>query len=297
METFLKDYYTMLRVEKNLAANSIQAYRRDLNRYVTFLTEEEAVKNLEGVRQKHIRGYFRMLKDAHLAAASISRAFSSVRSYHAFLSDEGHVRHNPAHMLEAPKLPQKLPNILTAQEVDKILTAVDIRTSLGKRDHAVLEMLYSSGLRVSELCDLKLQDLLLDSEMIRVIGKGGKERLVPLGPQAKDSLDTYLKYVRPGLSRKGKAAGKVFISRNGNPLTRAMVNILLKKWTLAAEVNKKVSPHTLRHSFATHLLEGGADLRSVQEMLGHADISTTQIYTHLDREHLKEVHRTFHPRA
>ncbi len=296
METYLKDYFMMLRVEKNLSANSIQAYRRDLNRYISFLLEDEAITKLKEIKQKQIRGYFRKLKDIHLSPSSISRAFSAVRSYHTFLSEEKYVNENPSQMLDAPKLPSKLPVILTVEEIEKILSAVDCTTDLGKRDHAALEILYSCGLRVSELCDLSLQDLLIDFNMIRVLGKGRKERLVPYGPVANESLNTYLTLVRPKHARKGKNSGKVFLSRNGNPLTRAMVNVFLKKWTREAEMNKKVSPHTFRHSFATHLLEGGADLRSVQEMLGHSDISTTQIYTHLDREHLKEVHRTFHPR-
>lgn len=297
METYLKDYFMMLRIEKNLSQNTIQSYRRDLKRYVSFLTDEENISDLKDIRQKQIRGFFRKLKELHLAQTSISRSFSAVRSYHTYLSEENYLDKNPALMLDAPKIPQKLPEVLSVDEVEKILTAVDHATELGKRDHAALEILYSCGLRVSELCDLSLQDLLIDFNMVRVIGKGRKERLVPFGPVAHDSLNRYLTHVRPGFARKGSSSGKVFLSRNGNPLTRAMVNIFLKKWTNAAGIKKKVSPHTFRHSFATHLLEGGADLRSVQEMLGHSDISTTQIYTHLDREHLKEVHRTFHPRA
>ncbi len=297
METYLKDYFMMLRIEKNLSPNTIQSYRRDINRYITFLSEEESVADLNDIRQKQIRGFFRKLKEIHLSPASISRTFSAVRSYHTFLSEENYLKQNPSLMLDAPKLPQKLPEVLSVEEVENILSAVDCTTDLGKRDHAALEILYSCGLRVSELCELSLQDLLIDFNMIRVIGKGRKERLVPFGPVANDSLNIYLTHVRPGFARKGSNTGKVFLSRNGNPLTRAMVNIVLKKWAETGGIKKKVSPHTFRHSFATHLLEGGADLRSVQEMLGHTDISTTQIYTHLDREHLKEVHRTFHPRA
>ena len=198
--------------------------------------------------------------------------------------------------LHAPKISRKLPKVLTVAEVDSILENVDTVNNFGIRDLALLELMYSAGLRVTEVCDLILTDMLYDSEMIRVQGKGNKERIVPLGPQARKHLDSYLKHVRPGLSRKGKNVGKVFLSRNGRPLTRMAVWLIFKKWIQAAKIKKDVSPHTLRHSFATHLLEGGADLRAVQEMLGHADISTTQIYTHLDREYLKEVHRTFHPR-
>jgi len=180
--------------------------------------------------------------------------------------------------------------------VDDILDAVDKTAKLGKRDLALLEILYSTGLRVSEVCHFNLTGILFDYEMIRIVGKGDKERLVPMGKRAVERLNDYIQNERPALSRKRETKGIVFLSRNSRPLTRMTVYNILKKWCQAAGITKKVSPHTMRHSFATHLLEGGADLRAVQEMLGHVDISTTQIYTHLDKEHLKEVHRTFHPR-
>lgn len=295
MEAHLHDYITMLRVERNLALNTIDAYRRDLKHYVSYL-EAKGLDSVKSIKQKHIRGFIRELADIHLSAASISRVFSSIRSYHAFLNAEHWVENNPSQLLEAPKLPRKLPEVLTVQEVDDILDAVDESAALALRDLALLEVLYSAGLRVSELCDLNLTGMLLDSEMIRVTGKGDKERLVPVGKQALDRLNLYLRHIRPALSRKGETKGIVFLSRNGKSLTRMTIYNILRKWSRAAGITKKVSPHTLRHSFATHLLEGGADLRAVQEMLGHADISSTQIYTHLDKEHLKEVHRTFHPR-
>ena len=197
--------------------------------------------------------------------------------------------------MDSPKPKKKLPSVLTLEEINEILGSVDTALQLGKRDFALLELLYSAGVRVSELCDLNMSDLLVDSELIRVRGKGNKERLIPIGSRAWKSINDYLKYERPGLAKKENNLGKIFLSRNGYPLTRMAVNIILKKWTQASGLKKNVSPHTFRHSFATHLLEGGADLRAVQEMLGHVDISTTQIYTHLDRSHLKEVHRTFHP--
>lgn len=295
MEAHLHDYITMLRVERNLALNTIEAYRRDLKNYVSYL-EAKGLNSVKGIKQKHIRGFIRELADIHLSASSISRVFSTIRSYHSFLNSEHFSESNPSQLLDAPKLPRKLPEVLTIQEVDAILDVVDKSAPLAKRDLALMEMLYSTGLRVSEACDLNLTGMLLDSDMIRVTGKGDKERLVPVGNRAQDRLHDYLTHERPGLSRKFETKGIVFLSRNGKPLTRMSVYNILKKWTQAAEITKKVSPHTMRHSFATHLLEGGADLRAVQEMLGHADISTTQIYTHLDKEHLKEVHRTFHPR-
>jgi integrase/recombinase XerD len=210
--------------------------------------------------------------------------------------NEKYINENPTINIHTPKISRKLPQILTVAEVDKILAKIDISNNFGIRDIALLELMYSAGLRVSESCDLILTDMLFDADMIRIRGKGNKERIVPLGARARKHLDRYLNHVRPGLARKGKNDGKIFLSRNGRPLTRMTVWLILKRWVDEAQIKKKVSPHTLRHSFATHLLEGGADLRAVQEMLGHADISTTQIYTHLDREYLKEVHRTFHPR-
>ena len=296
MKTFLEDYITILRVEKNLSSNSIEAYKRDLTRYIDFLEEEKDINNLEEISPKHIRGFIRVLNDAHLAPASITRSFSSIRSYHSFLSGENLVQQNPSQLLDAPKPSRKLPVVLAVEEVNKILGVIDTAKPLGRRDLAILEVLYSAGVRVSELCDLRMIDLVLDSDMIRVTGKGKKERFAPIGPRAQECINNYLKFDRPTLSKKDKNLGKIFLSRNGRPLTRMTVNIILKKWAQVSGLKKKVSPHTFRHSFATHLLEGGADLRVVQEMLGHVDISTTQIYYDMDREHLKEVHRSFHPR-
>jgi integrase/recombinase XerD len=236
------------------------------------------------------------MNDKGLAANSVKRAVSSIRTYHNFLSAEGLMVDNPAQLLDAPKIPQKLPNILTIQEVDDILSVIPEKAPMAKRDLAIFEMMYSCGLRVTELCDFKTTDILWDSEMIRVSGKGDKQRFVPIGPIARENLKNYLNHERPALTDKNPNVAEVFLSRNGRKLTRMMIWILLKKWSEAAGGDKEVSPHTLRHSFATHLLEGGADLRSVQEMLGHSDIATTQIYTHVDKAHLKEVHKTFHPR-
>ena len=296
MKNLLKDYITFLRIEKNLSSNTIEAYQRDLKRYLHFLEIDEGINDLNTIKQKHIRKYVRILNDVHLSATSINRAFSSIRSFHNYLSGEDIVKSNPVLLLDTPKVPRKLPNVLSPQEIDNILGAVDITNKLGIRDLAILEILYSGGLRVSELCDLKLTDVLLDAEMLRVTGKGNKQRLVPLGPRAIKCIDQYFRLVRPSFARKNQNDGKIFLSRNGKPLTRMMVWLLIKKYVALTDIKKDISPHTFRHSFATHLLEGGADLRAVQEMLGHSDISTTQIYTHLDKEYLKEVHRTFHPR-
>ena len=296
MENFLQDYMTMLKVERNLARNSLESYERDLQQYHQYLKTELKLKTIRNVTLGHIRSFVRKLSNRGLAANSIKRAVSSIRTYHNFLSAEGHMKDNPAQLLDTPKIPRKLPNVLTIQEIDKILGIIPENAPMAQRDLAIFEMMYSCGLRVTELCDFKTSDILWDSEMIRVQGKGSKQRFVPIGPIARENLKNYLNHERNTLADKNPNVAEVFLSRNGRKLTRMMIWVLLKKWTESAEIKKEVSPHTLRHSFATHLLEGGADLRSVQEMLGHRDITTTQIYTHLDKEHLKEVHRTYHPR-
>ncbi len=296
MENFLQDYMTMLKVERNLARNSLESYERDLQQYHQYLKTELKLKTIRNVTLGHIRSFVRKLSNRGLAANSIKRAVSSIRTYHNFLSVEGHMKDNPAQLLDTPKIPRKLPNVLTIQEIDKILGIIPENAPMAQRDLAIFEMMYSCGLRVTELCDFKTSDILWDSEMIRVQGKGSKQRFVPIGPIARENLKNYLNHERNTLADKNPNVAEVFLSRNGRKLTRMMIWVLLKKWTESAEIKKEVSPHTLRHSFATHLLEGGADLRSVQEMLGHTDITTTQIYTHLDKEHLKEVHRTYHPR-
>jgi len=287
----------MLRVEKNLSTNSIKSYKSDLRRYINFIFNIESIKDLNSIRQIHIRNFIRYLNDQNLSSSSISRSFSSIRSYHKFLSGEEKITHNPTQLLEPPKLSKKLPMVLSVQEVNEIINSVNLESTMGYRDIAILETLYSAGLRVSELCALEMNNLLFDSSMLRVLGKGNKERYVPLGSKAIKLINDYCKYVRSKLINKKYSDGNVFLSKNGKQLTRMTIFNIMKKWTQISGLNKDISPHTFRHSFATHLLEGGADLRAVQEMLGHSDISTTQIYTHLDNEYLKEVHQTFHPRA
>ena len=296
MEQFIREYMTMLKIERNLARNSLESYQRDLNQYHSFLKNDLKVNSIRNVTLGHIRTYVRHLSDKSMAANSVKRAISTIRTYHNFLLFEGRMKDNPAQLLDTPKIPQKLPNILTIEEIDIILNIIPNDKPMALRDLAIFEMMYSCGLRVTELCDIKTTDILWDSEIIRVNGKGNKQRFVPIGPIARDNLKIYLNLKIPSLADKNNNVIELFLSQNGRKLTRMMIWVLLKKWTEASNLQKQVSPHTLRHSFATHLLEGGADLRSVQEMLGHADISTTQVYTHLDKEHLKEVHRTFHPR-
>ena len=295
MDTHFQDYLTMLRVERNLSPRTLEAYQRDLKHYLSFIVGKDII-SLSNISQMHIREYIRSLNEKGLAASSIARIFSSIRSYHKFLSAENYVNENPTLILTSPKAPKKLPHVLMEEEISAIINAVVETFQYSKRDKAIIEMLYSCGLRVSELCALSLNNLYLNDDMIRIMGKGSKERLLPVGGRAKNFLNDYLIHCRPGI-QKDKGSSSVFLSRNGNPLTRAMINNILRKWSQVAGISKSVSPHTLRHSFATHLLEGGADLRFVQALLGHSDISTTQIYTHLDKHHLKEVYQTHHPRS
>ena len=295
MDTHFQDYLTMLRVERNLSPRTLEAYQRDLKHYLSFIVDKDII-SLSNISQMHIREYIRSLNEKGLAASSIARIFSSIRSYHKFLSAENFVNENPTLILTSPKAPKKLPHVLMEEEISAIINAVVETFQYAKRDKAIIEMLYSCGLRVSELCALSLNNLYLNDDMIRIMGKGSKERLLPVGGRAKNFLNDYLIHCRPEI-QKDKGSSSVFLSRNGNPLTRAMINNILRKWSQVAGISKSVSPHTLRHSFATHLLEGGADLRFVQALLGHSDISTTQIYTHLDKHHLKEVYQTHHPRS
>lgn len=295
MDTYLKDYITMLRVERNLSPKTLEAYQRDLNQYLISIKERN-IQNIAEITQRHVSEYIRSLNKKGLAASSIARIFSSIRSYYKFLSAEKIIKENPMLVLVAPKVSKKLPNILSENEISLITKSINESSLFCKRDRAIIEILYSCGLRVSEICSLDFSNLFLDDDILRIMGKGSKERLIPIGGRAKKYLIDYLKHSRSKFS-KNSGSNAIFLSKNGKVLTRAMVNNILNKWSTNAGIKKTVSPHTLRHSFATHLLEGGADLRFVQALLGHSDISTTQIYTHLDKHHLQEVYKTHHPRS
>ena len=296
MIQFSTDFLKVLKIEKGLAENSILSYKRDLAKYHAFISNRQRIDDITNVTQRNLRAYVRFLNAENISPNSIKRAISCIRNYHQFLVSEGKMDFNPVLQIDTPRVARKLPSVLSVEEIEKILHFIPKKAPMAKRDIAIFEMMYSCGLRVTELCNFKISNILWDSEMVRIDGKGGRQRFVPIGPIARNNLKNYINKERPSLIDNNPNVPELFLSRNGKKLTRMMIWILLKKWTSTAEIKKDVSPHTLRHSFATHLLEGGADLRSVQEMLGHADISTTQIYTHLDKEHLKEVHRTFHPR-
>jgi len=295
METHFHDFLTMLRVERNVSTHTMDAYKRDINQYLMYLGDLD-IKNLSDVKSTHIRDYIRVLSDGGMAPASISRIISSIRTYYRFLSSENILDENPVLLINNPKLPKKLPDVLSEKEISLIINAIQESSQFYQRDKAIIELLYSCGIRVTELCNLEMSNLFIDEDLIRVMGKGNKERMLPLGVRSKKYLDDYIKHSRNSHIKKS-GSSFVFVSRNGNQLTRAMINIILNKWTQVSGLKKSVSPHKLRHSFATHLLEGGADLRFVQALLGHSDISTTQIYTHIDKHYLKEVYKIHHPRS
>jgi integrase/recombinase XerD len=284
-----------LAVERGLSDRTLSAYRGDVVRFVAF-ARDSGVESPREVDGGDLREFTFSLKDEGLAATTIRRAQSALRTYFGFLLDEGDIEVDPTERLESPRTGRKLPDVLDPAEIERMLGSLDDSKDTWARDRAILEVLYGSGLRVSELTDLPVRSIDLEEQIVLVFGKGSKERLVPLGGAARRSLEVYLRQVRPGLDR-GASRGRVFLNARGTPLSRMSVWSIVKDAAERAGITKNVSPHTLRHSFATHLLEGGADLTVVQELLGHADISTTQIYTHVDREYLREVHRSFHPRS
>ena len=291
----LERFQEYLALEDGASPRTLEAYGRDLERLAVWCTAK-AVAAPSALTPALLRDFVYHLKDIGLSPASIRRSVSATRTYFKFMIGEGQMVADPSERLETPKKWRTLPEVLTVDEVNRLLSAVSIDEPLVFRDRAMLELAYGAGLRVSEWIELGVQDLMLDDGVLRVFGKGSKERLVPIGRSAIGAVGMYLRELRPRLE-KGEGKGRLFLNARGKPLSRMGAWKILRKYVALAGIEKHVSPHTLRHSFATHLLEGGADLRAVQEMLGHADISTTQIYTHVDREYLRSVHKQFHPRG
>jgi integrase/recombinase XerD len=295
MKELLDQFLNYLSLEAGLSVNTINSYRRDLKGYFEFLGEKK-VGSVDAISARHVTAFVQRLSEKGLAATSIARKLTSIRRFHRFLVSEGLAVSDPTGTLESPKLWRKLPSVLTVAEIERLLEQPQGEGPLAFRDKAILEFLYATGVRISELITLTRKNLLPEVELVRVIGKGGKERIVPIGRAALRAVRTYLQESRPQLAKEN-SEDVLFLNRSGLPFSRYGLWKILRKYVLQAGITKRVSPHTIRHSFATHLLEGGADLRAVQEMLGHADISTTQIYTHLDREYLKQEHRDHHPRS
>jgi len=295
MESHIEDFINFLIVERNLAANTIEAYASDLAKYVDFLIFK-GLTNFNDVQSSDVLAYLTKLHHQKLSSLTIARNLSALRMFHRFLTSENISNSNPTDTISSPKLAMKLPVVLDQFEIEKLIEQPDVSTALGIRDRALLEFAYATGVRVSELISINLNDLFLDDQLVRIFGKGSKVRIVPIGERAIKSVKDYCQISRPLLIKQYDNHNTLFLNNRGKPLTRMGFWKILRGYVLATGITKPVSPHTFRHSFATHLIEGGADLRAVQEMLGHVNISSTQIYTHLDREYLKEVHRTFHPR-
>ncbi|NNC96361.1 MAG: site-specific tyrosine recombinase XerD [Chitinophagales bacterium] len=292
--SYIKGFKAYIQLEKGLSVNSIESYLRDIDKLDQYL---QAIKKdkVENIELADLENFLAWINEFGLSERSQARILSGIKSFFKYLITEKIIVKNPAELLESPKLGRKIPVSLSVPEINKIFDAVDLSDKEGGRNRAILETLYSCGLRVSELSDLKLSNCYFDVGFIRVLGKGKKERLVPIGDSATKHLQLYIQHDRKSLPVKPKSEDIVFLSRNGGKLSRVMIFNVVKKYTALAGIQKNVSPHTFRHSFATHLIEGGADIRAVQEMLGHASITTTEIYTHLDREYLRDTLLRFHP--
>lgn len=291
--TYLPIYLDYLTVEKGLAKNSLSSYATDLRKFGDFLAKKEV--DLADVERLHLIRYFQALRTSGISARSVARALAAIRGMFRFLVAEKHMKHDPTENVENPKLWSSLPKSLMANDVEALLHAPDITKPDGLRDRAMLELLYATGLRVSELIKVKRDDLVMDAGFLRTIGKGSKERIVPFGDSARDAIVEYVEKGRSHFDKHGDA--HLFLSNRGRPMTRQSFWMKITKYARQAGIKSHISPHVLRHSFATHLLENGADLRSVQMMLGHSDISTTQIYTHVSRARLQKMYEQYHPRA
>jgi len=296
IEKRLDDFLHYLRLARGLSQNTLESYRLDLKKYFQFLIGK-GITDLKTVKPENISEFIHSLyqKKRKLKSSSIARNLSAIRTFHKYLLNEEYCDSNPAELIDSPKLGRRLPSTLTPQEMEKILEQPYSRDDLGIRDKAVLEFLYATGVRISEMINFTRKNFLPGVGWVRVLGKGDKERLVPIGKEAEKAVKEYLKKSRPHIA-KPRSEDIMFLNRWGKKLTRMGAWKIIKRYILQAGIKKKVSPHTIRHSFATHLLDAGADLRAVQEMLGHADISSTQVYTHTDTDFMKQEHRSYHPR-
>lgn len=295
LEDAIDDYLSYLRIERGRAPLTLESYTRELAAYASFLAQLR-ITDTKQVTRDHVFAYEARLSEDGYAPTTVKHRLSTVKGLHRFLMREGVSTANPAANVSVPKMPQRLPDVLSIGQVDRLLEQPFPSTAAGARDKALLEILYGSGLRVSECCRLNREDCLLDEGYLRILGKGGKERIAPIAGTALAVLNDYLENARPQLANPQRPISAVFLNARGGRLTRQSVHAVVARAGLAIG-RKNLHPHTLRHSFATHLLEGGADLRAIQEMLGHSDISTTQIYTHVDRSHIQEEYRNAHPRA
>jgi len=294
MKELIDTFLNYLSIERGLANNTIISYREDLNNYLTFI-EKKKIDSLSKISKDNITNFMLEQRDKGIAPNSVARRLAAIRMFHRFLARERILKDDPSTLIDSPKLWKRVPDTLTVNEVEALIAQPNVHDTRGIRDRAILETLYATGMRVSEAVNLKKDNINLDIGFLRCIGKGNKERIIPLGKKAIASVNRYLKASRPKFL-KNKESEFLFVNRSGKKISRQSFWKIIKKYAKLARIKKPIKPHTLRHSFATHLLEHGADLRSVQEMLGHSDISTTQIYTHINKDRLKSIHRQFHPR-
>lgn len=296
-QNYIKGFKTFLQLEKGLSNNTIEAYLRDVDKFIQYLEVIKIEIGPDKVTLNHLKDFIQWINEFGLSAQTQSRIISGLKAFYKYLIIEDIIQHNPAELLESPKLGRKLPDTISIEEINHLIEAIDLSKPEGTRNMAMLETLYSCGLRVSELINLQISNLYFNDGFIKVTGKGDKERLVPVGSVAIKHIKIYIENIRNHLSIDNEFADILFLNRRGKKLSRVMVFIIIKDLAEKIGLKKSISPHTFRHSFATHLVEGGADLRAVQEMLGHESITTTEIYTHLDREYLRSVILQFHPRS
>ena len=295
MDVFVHKFILFVKFDLRLSINTISAYKNDLKNYIYFLNNKKNIKDINQIKFEDIREYVAFITKKGYKPSSVNRNISSIKKFHLFLLDNELVSDNPSELLESQKNRRNFPDTLSVNEIESIFNIIDINSLIGLRDLSILTILYSTGMRVSELINLELSNIFLKEEYIKIMGKGKKERIVPIGIKAKNILISYLNKNQDIGSVNNQ--GYIYLSYRSKQLTRMSIFNIIKKYCLLADIKKTVSPHTFRHSFATHMLEGGADLRIVQELLGHENINTTEIYTHLDRTYLKEVHKLCHPRG
>lgn len=294
---YIQSFKAYLQLEKSLSEHSVQAYLDDVGKFMQYCEMENIRFEPKSIQLHHLTGFISWLHDMGLSATSQARIISGIRAFFRFMALEKMIETDPSQILEMPKLGRKLPEVLSVEEIDRMIAAIDLSKAEGERNKAIIETMYGCGLRVSELTELRISNLFLNDGFIRVIGKGDKERLVPISEITARYLKNYVELIRVHVPVKKGFEDIVFLNRNGRKLTRQMIFILIRDLAARAGIRKTISPHTLRHSFATHLIDGGADLRAIQEMLGHASITTTEIYTHLDRQYLRDTIIQFHPRS
>tara|TARA_Y100001968_G_scaffold296441_1_gene304634 strand:+ start:540 stop:1427 length:888 start_codon:yes stop_codon:yes gene_type:complete len=292
-ETSLQKYYSYISIERNLSSNSVESYMRDMTQFSKFNHKTAPTK----IKRKHILSYINHINEHSISARSQARILSSIRSFYNFLIFENKLKIDPCEHIKSPKIGSKIPTTLTVQEIDQMITSIDLSKENGERNRAIIECLYSCGLRVSELITLKISNILFDEKIVQITGKGNKQRIVPLSETLIKYLKNYIEFIRSKQKVDRNATDILFLNRRGKPISRIMIFNIVKQIGKSNGIQKTISPHTFRHSFATHLVEGGADLRVVQEMLGHTNITTTEIYTHLNSDYLRQEIINYHPRS